>query len=148
MNGREVRTVNQVTMTVGDIKPGDRASFTIIRDGAVKNIEVRIEERTNEVAADNKKLWPGVFVVPLTATLRKNLNLDANTRGVVAAQVLADSPAAIVGLRQGDRIIRINGELVADAASFYRLLREKADKELWFEIARGDATLESLRFKR
>jgi Do/DeqQ family serine protease len=148
VNGREVRTVNQVTMMVGDIKPGDRGSFTIIRDGAVRNIEVRIEERTNDVAADNKKLWPGVFVVPLTEALRKNLNLDANTRGIVAAQVLADSPAAIVGLRQGDRILRINGETVADVASFYRLLREKADKELWFEIARGDATLESLRFKR
>jgi Do/DeqQ family serine protease len=148
VNGREVRTVNQVTMSVGDIKPGDRASFTIIRDGAVKTIEVRIEERTNEVAADNKKLWPGVFVVPLTEALRKSLNLDANARGIVAANVLADSPAAIVGLRQGDRILRINGETVADVASFYRILREKADKELWFEIARGDATLESLRFKR
>jgi Do/DeqQ family serine protease len=148
VNGRDVRTVNQVTMTVGDIKPGERASFTIIRDGAVKTIEVRIEERTNEVAADNKKLWPGVFVVPLTDTIRSNLDLDANAQGVVAAQVLADSPAAVVGLRQGDRILRVNGETVADAASFYRLLREKAEKELWFEIARGDATLESLRFKR
>jgi Do/DeqQ family serine protease len=148
VNGREVRTVNQVTMTVGDIKPGERASFTVIRDRAVKTIEVRIEERTNEVAADSKKLWPGVSVVPLTDTIRRNLDLDANARGIVAAQVMADSPAAVVGLRQGDRIIRINGELVADVASFYRLLREKADKELWFEIARGDATLESLRFKR
>jgi Do/DeqQ family serine protease len=148
VNGRDVRTVNQVTMTVGDIKPGDRASFTVIRDGAVRTIDVRIEQRTNEVAADNKNLWPGVFVVPLTDALRKDLNLDANARGILSAQVLADSPAAIVGLRQGDRILRISGETVADVASFYRLLREKADKELWFEIARGDATLESLRFKR
>jgi Do/DeqQ family serine protease len=148
IDGREVRTVNMVTMTVGDIKPGDRAAFTIIRDTAVRNIDVRIEARTEEVTTDNKRLWPGVYVVPLTETVRSSLNLDRNARGLLAAQVIADSPASIVGLRQGDRILRVNGETVLDINTFYRVLREKAGSELWFEIARGDATLESLRFKR
>ncbi|MDR1107620.1 MAG: Do family serine endopeptidase [Spirochaetaceae bacterium] len=148
IDGREVRTVNMVTMTVGDIKPGDRAAFTVIRDKAVRNIDVRIEARTEEVTTDNKKLWPGVYVIPLTDALRSSLNLDGNARGLLAAQVIADSPAAIVGLKQGDRILKVNGETVLDVNGFYRLLREKAGSELWFEIARGDATLESLRFKR
>ncbi|MDR0689053.1 MAG: Do family serine endopeptidase [Spirochaetaceae bacterium] len=148
IDGREVRTVNQVTMTVGDIKPGDRASFTIIRDKVSQNIDVRIEARTEAVTMDNKNLWPGVYVIPLTDAARSSLDLDKNARGLLVAQVVADSPASIVGLRQGDRILKVNGEIVQDVGAFYRVLREKARNELWFEIARGDATLESLRFKR
>jgi S1-C subfamily serine protease len=148
IDGREVRTVNQVTMTVGDIKPGDRASFTVIRDKAAQNISVRIEVRTEEVTSDNKNLWPGAYVIPLTDAARNSLELDKNARGLLVAQVIADSPASIVGLRQGDRILKVNGEAVQDLSAFYRVLREKAKTELWFEIARGDATLESLRFKR
>jgi hypothetical protein len=33
-------------------------------------------------------------------------------------------------------------------ADFYRVLREKAGKELWFEVVRGGATLETLKYKR
>jgi S1-C subfamily serine protease len=148
IDGREVRSVNQVTMTVGDIKPGDQAAFTIIRGQVSQNVNVRIEARTDAVATDNKKLWPGLYVIPLTDAARTSLSLDKNAKGLLVAQVIADSPAAIVGLRQGDRILKINGEDVLDVGAFYRVLREKAGSELWFELARGDATLESLRFKR
>ena len=60
----------------------------------------------------------------------------------------AESPAAIIGLQIEDRIISINGEAVRDLASFYRLLREKTGRELWFEVVRGSSTLETLKFKR
>jgi S1-C subfamily serine protease len=147
VNGRETRNVQQLMMAVGDLRPGDRATFTVIRDRATRDIQVRIEARTNEVAAD-RRLWPGVTVIPLTDQIRQNLNLDSNARGLVVAQVFSGSPADIVGLRQGDRIISVNGENVPDIAAFYRVLREKAASTLWFGIQRGDSSLESLRFNR
>jgi S1-C subfamily serine protease len=64
------------------------------------------------------------------------------------AQVIAGSPADIIGLRQGDRITAINGEDLRDLAAFYRLLREKTEKELWFGFIRGDSPLETLKYKR
>ncbi|GHT95208.1 serine protease [Spirochaetia bacterium] len=148
IDGREIRTMNALTLAVGDIKPGDRAKFTLIRDGVSLDVDVRIEVRTDALAAENKKLWPGVYTVPLTDSIRTSLNLDKNAQGVVAAQIIVDSPAAIIGLQREDRIIGINGEPVRDLASFYRLLREKTSKELWFEVVRGDATLETLKYKR
>jgi Do/DeqQ family serine protease len=148
LNGREMRGANTLTLAVGDLRPGERARFTVIRDGASQDITVTIETRTNEVAADNKKLWPGVFAVPLTDSIRENLKLDKNAQGVIAASIINESPAAIIGLQREDRIIAINGEPVRDLASFYRLLREKAGRELWFEIVRGSSTLETLKFKR
>jgi Do/DeqQ family serine protease len=148
VDGKEARGVNQLTMMVGDLKPGDQATFTLIRDGAARDIKVRIEARTDQVASDNKKLWPGVYVVPLTDEMRDELKLDKNARGLYVGQVIADSPASIVGLRQGDRITAVNGEEVKDLASFYKLLREKTDRELWFGFIRGDSTLETLKFKK
>jgi Do/DeqQ family serine protease len=148
LNGREIRGMNALTLAVGDLRPGERGNFAVIRDGASRDLTVTIEARTNEVAADNKKLWPGVLAIPLTDAIRENLKLDKDAQGVIAASVINESPAAIIGLQREDRIIAINGEPVRDMASFYRLLREKAGKELWFEVVRGNSTLETLKFKR
>jgi Do/DeqQ family serine protease len=148
VDGREARGMSQLTMMVGDLKPGDRAVFTIIRDGAPQDITVRIEARTDQVASENKKLWPGVYAAPLTDEIKNSLKLDKDARGLFAAQVIADSPADIIGLRQGDRITGINGEDIQDLADFYRILREKTEKELWFDFIRGDAPLETLKYKR
>jgi S1-C subfamily serine protease len=148
VNDREARGMNPLTMMVGDLKPGDRAKFTVIRDGASKDFEVRIEARTEAVAAENKKLWPGLHVISLTDSIRESLKLDKYARGLYVAQVIPETPAAIIGLQRGDRILGINGESVKDLAAFYKILREKTDKELWFNFVRGDATLETLKFKK
>ncbi|MDR3114420.1 MAG: Do family serine endopeptidase [Treponema sp.] len=148
VNGKEARGMNPLTMMVGDLKPGEQAQFTLIRDGVSRDFQVRIETRSDTVAADNKKLWPGVFIIPLSELIRNNLKLDKDAQGLYVSQVIQETPAAIIGLQRGDRITGINGEPVKDIASFYKNLREKTDRELWFNFIRGDTTLETLKFKR
>ncbi|MDR2211546.1 MAG: Do family serine endopeptidase [Spirochaetaceae bacterium] len=148
LNGKEVRGMNQLTLMVGDLKPGERVSFSVIRDGAPRDLTVRIEARSNEVAAENSKLWPGVYVVPITDTIRKSLSLDSKIEGLYVGQVISRSPAAVMGLARQDIITSINGERVRDIASFYRILREKANREIWFDLQRGDSTLETPKYKR
>jgi Do/DeqQ family serine protease len=148
VNGKEARGIQQLQMIVGDLKPGDNAKFTVIRDKQVKEIQVRIEVRTDQVASDNKKLWPGVTVVPLNDQIRQSMELDKDAKGLFAAQIISGSPADIVGLRNGDRITAVNGTAVSDIAAFYKVLREKATDELWFGFIRSESTMESLKFKR
>jgi Do/DeqQ family serine protease len=148
VDGKEVRGTTQLTQMVGDIRPGDKAAFTVIRDGVSRNFEVKIETRTDEVAAENKKLWPGLVVISLTDSIRSSLNLDKDAQGLYVANVIAETPAAVVGLQRGDRITAVNDTPVKDMASFYKALREKTDRELWFSFIRGDTTLESLKYKR
>ena len=148
LNDREVRGMNQLTLMVGDLKAGERADFTVIRDGVQKKIQVRIEARNNEVAAENSKLWPGVYVVPITDSVRESLKLDSKTEGLYVGQVIARSPAATVGLQRQDIITAINGEKVKDLAAFYKAMREKAARELWFDVKRGDSSLETPKYKR
>jgi len=148
VNGREARGVQQLQMLVGDLRAGENAMFTLIRDRQEREIRVRIEARTEQVASDNRRLWPGVTVILLNDQIRQSLELDSNARGLYVTQVQSGSPADIIGLRRTDRITSINGYAVNDIASFYRTLRERANEELWFGIIRGEATIESLRFKR
>ncbi|GBU28870.1 serine protease [Treponema sp. R8-4-B8] len=148
VNGKEARGVQQLQMIVGDLRPGDNATFTVIRDKQTKEIKVRIETRTEQVASDNKKLWPGVTVVPLNDQIRQTMELDKDAKGLLAAQVISGSPADIIGIKQGDRITAVNGVTVNDIAAFYKVLRENTNTELWFGMIRNDTTLESLKFKR
>jgi Do/DeqQ family serine protease len=148
LDGKEVRGMNHLTLLVGDLKAGERAVFSVIRDGSAKDIPVRIEARSDETAAENNKLWPGVYVVPLTDAVRDSLKLKPGTEGLYVGQVIAKSPAAVVGLLRQDIITAVNGEKAKDLAAFYRLIREKAGKELWFEVQRGESTLETPKYKR
>jgi S1-C subfamily serine protease len=133
---------------VGSLRPGDSVVFTVIRDGANRDFTVRIEPRTDEVAADSKNLWPGLTVVPLTDAVRSSLRLDNNAQGLYVSSVIAETPAAIIGLQRGDRITHINDTPVRDLVSFYRVLRDNTSRELWFTFIRGETTLDSLRFRR
>jgi S1-C subfamily serine protease len=148
INGREMRGVNPLMLAVGDLKPDERASFTVFRSGQTLELTVRIEARNNETAAESSKLWPGLVVVQLNDAVRNELKLEKDVQGLVVAQLMDKSPASVVGLQRGDRITGINGEKVGDLAAFYRVLREKTGKELWFEVIRGDSTLETLKYKR
>jgi Do/DeqQ family serine protease len=148
VDGKEARGVNQLTMMVGDIKPGDSATFTVIRDGAPKDIKVRIETRTNEVASESKKLWPGLHLVPINDDVREALKLDKDAKGLCVVRVEENSPADIIGMRQGDIVTALNGESIRDLRGFYRLLREKTANEFWLGFTRSGSTVESLKFKK
>jgi len=145
---KEARDVNALTRMVGDLKPGDNAVFTVIRDGASKDVQVRIETRTNEVASDSKKLWPGLLVMPVSDDLREQLDLDKDAKGLCIVRVEKSSPADIVGMKEGDIVTSLNGESVKDLRGFYKLLREKTSSELWFGFTRAGSSLESLKFKK
>jgi Do/DeqQ family serine protease len=148
LNGEAVRSVPDLQMKVGDIKPGERAQFRVVRDKVEQDVTVRIERRDDQTSSDNSKLWPGVSIAPLTSDFREELNIEKSVEGVVAIGITPASPAEIVGLTSRDVITAINGEPVRDAASFFKALREKTARELWFEVRRGASTVETLRFKR
>jgi len=149
VNKNEVRGTTQLTQMVGNIKPGERVVFTVMRDGASRDFTVTIEARSDAVAAENNKLWPGMIVVMLTDDVRSSLNLDKDAQGLYVAQVIAESPAAIIGIQRGDRITAVNDTQVKDLQSYYKALREKTDKELWFSFIRGNnSNLDSLKYRR
>ncbi|MDR0550390.1 MAG: Do family serine endopeptidase [Spirochaetaceae bacterium] len=148
LDGKDVRGVQQLQLAVGDLIAGTQHNFTVLRGGSSVELKVKIEERTNDVASNNAKLWPGVMILPLTDKIREELKISKTASGVIALQPVDKSPAAVMGLQRNDIITALNGEPVKDMAGFYKALREKAGKELWFDVLRGDSKLEMPHYKR
>jgi serine protease Do len=70
--------------------------------------------------------WLGVATEPLTKELAESLGVN-DTRGVVVARVLANSPAAQAGLEQNDVIVKFDG---APVEGYQQLLRMSAEAEV------------------
>ncbi len=59
----------------------------------------------------------GIVVQPLTEEIAASLKLN-NARGVIVSQVQSGSAAERAGLKRGDVILALNGEVVSDSNSF------------------------------
>lgn len=69
----------------------------------------------------------GIQMVELTPEIKKRLNSDPNSgvmvnedKGVLIMRVIPNSPAAKAGLRAGDVIQQLNGQLVTEASSIQK----------------------------
>ncbi len=59
----------------------------------------------------------GVYIQDMTQELAESFGLD-QSKGILVAQVIEDSPAAEAGMKQGDVITKLNGEPVDKTANF------------------------------
>ncbi|GMO48462.1 MAG: Do family serine endopeptidase [Termitinemataceae bacterium] len=148
VDGVDMHSTSQLRRVVSDLKAGEKHVFTVVRGKQTIDLTVNIAERTDDVAADNGKLWPGLFAMPIDDEIRKDLKLKDSAKGLIIVQVYDKTPASIIGLQRHDVIVSINDENVSDLVSFYRVIREKATKELYFKVKRGDSELETMKFKR
>ena len=144
----EMRGSNHLVQTLGSIRPGDRAVFRVLRDGVSIDFTADILARSSVPVSNNRNLWPGLMVAVLNESLRSYRNLPSDARGLFVTQVISGSPASVTGLQYGDRITAVNDIPVQDQASFYRVLRENTESELWFSFIRGSNPQESFRYRR
>lgn len=137
INGNDVADVNDLRNEVADIRPGSKVPVTLIRDGKKATVTVKIAERTGDAkdapASDDKaeeesgepdvaeKL--GMKIGSLSKQLREQLDLDADTKGVVVLGVEPGSQAAREGIKQHDVIREVNRKKISSAKDFKRAMR-------------------------
>lgn len=148
LDGKDVKSVDQLVRDVGDLKSGQSVRFGLISNGKRKDVTVKIEDRKESVTSDSSALWPGFTPYPLTEEVRKQLKVDDKTKGVLVSGVQAKSPSAIMGLQSGDIITAVNGVAIETIKDFYLRLQDKSSKEIWYEILREGASLSTMRYKR
>jgi serine protease Do len=113
LNGSDIADSKVLTRQVAALKAGDRASFTVLRDGAPRNLTAMIEKRNpdriasgdNTPSAQPSSL--GMNLMPINPAVRQQFELDDDVTGVLIASVDPDSEAAVKGLRAGDVIKRV-----------------------------------------
>ena len=147
LNGKHIKSVDNLVRDVGDLLAGETAVFKVIRDSKTITIEAKIEARDEKIVENSSKLWPGFTPVPITDEVIEKLKLEKGQKGVVIASILPKSPGIIMGLKQSDVIVGVCDRKISNIAEFYKEL-SVASKEVWFDIIREGQNLSTVRFKK
>jgi Do/DeqQ family serine protease len=134
-NGREVQDFNHLRNIVGLMRVGERLQLRVLRDGKPRNVNVVIGKDTEQVAAGGK-LHPRLGGAVFAPVDESNAPADGDVRGILVQRVQPRSPAARLGLRQGDVIIGVNRKRIESMTEFEKLAGE-AQKEVLLHVRRG-----------
>ena len=148
VNGKKVKSVNQLVRDIGSMEAGTTARFVVIRGGKkIPEFNVKIEERAKESEINNSKMWPGFIATPLTDEAREQLKIDdKKIKGIVVTKVEEKSPAASLRLQNGDVITAVNGKAVKNIAEFYAELAA-AQKSVNFDVYTNGGTITTGTYK-
>nr|WP_243656829.1 DegQ family serine endoprotease [Paucimonas lemoignei] len=144
-NGTNIERSSDLPRLVGNTKPGSRATISVWRKGATRDLQLTIAEMEPEKTAkkENGKTKPertpnalGLSVTNLTEAQKRELNLDG---GVLVDA--AEGVSARAGLRAGDVILRLNNTDIKDAAQFNSLIAKLDPKKMAvLLVRRGDSS--------
>ena len=131
VNGRKVKSFNELRGKIGSIGAGKEVELTILRDGDEINLDVTLKAAPDaNIAAAN--LHP----------MLKGAKLSSNPKGngVLVNNIAENSPAAAVGLQEGDIIAGINRSHVKNLAALRSAL-ESIDGVVALNVIRGKSEL-------
>ena len=143
VNGQTIADARELSRDIAALKPGDKASLVIWRDGGEKTIDVTVAKFPNEKVASaapaseeatsaGSKL--GLTLAPASESGK------GGQKGVAITKVDPDSPAAEKGLQAGDVITLAAGKSVSTPEDVRKAVADaKRDgrKAVLFEIERN-----------
>jgi serine protease Do len=133
INGKEVKTGDELVGDISNTKPGSTVKLGYIRDGKNLEVNVKVEDRMKlfgsrlgltdeepdeEPAPKETKL--GITVRDLSPEMADRMKLPKG-KGVLVQDVKPDSFADTIGVQRGDVILEINKQAVPDSITFEKL---------------------------
>ncbi|HEU0301019.1 MAG TPA: Do family serine endopeptidase [Longimicrobium sp.] len=141
VDGRPVQRVGQFQRMIATRRPGETVTLEVIRYGGRERFRVRLAEAPNaaeparepraqaEPAAESSTRL-GMAVSPITTELAQRYQFQGQPQGLVVTEVESYSVAARYDIREGTRILAVDGQAVADVAAFRRLVERKRPGEV------------------
>jgi len=159
MDGRRVRNAASFRVMVASLMPEQEVSFSILRDGKARTVDVILTERENDLSemvnqglnnnADSKPSnavdWMalGFQVEEMTPQFADQFRLDKNLKGLVVTSVNRTAKVAQV-LSLGDVIIRLGNDRVENLDDFkkvYVSLKQSSKEVVLIRFVRGNAEM-------
>ena len=116
-DGAVLNTPRDLALAVANARAGDTADLTVWRNGSEQSVKITIAQQPNEQTADasgsTQGAKVGMALAPLGSDARISLGLNADTQGVLVAQVTAGGRADESGVQTGDVILKVDGRPVA-----------------------------------
>ena len=136
-NGKDIVRSSDLPPLVADLAPGTSADVQVWRQKKTRDVQVKIGEmktaRSDIKADPAAKGRLGLAVRPLTADERK----EAEVAEGLLVEGVRDGPAARAGIREGDVILSVNGQIVATVEQL-RSLIDKNGKRVALQVLRDD----------
>ena len=136
----KIKQVGEVLAKVGR----DPARVDLIREGKPEKLSLPAPESDGPQAATS--YWIGVPVAPVDATLRSHLAALPDGAGLIATDVVADSPAAKAGVSKNDILIKFNDKPIGTQEALVEQVQKTEGKETKLEVLRaGKVTVLTLK---
>ncbi|TLU66697.1 Do family serine endopeptidase [Thalassotalea litorea] len=131
VNGKQVKTFNELRGKIGSIGAGKEVEFTILRDGREKQVVAKLKPAAdaNIAASTMHPMLKGA-----------QFSSADNNQGVEVSALEANSAAQAVGLRKGDTIIGVNRKKVNNLAQLRSAL-EGVKGVVALNVVRGNTEL-------
>ncbi len=143
INGKTVRTSNDLVLEVTGVPVGGKAAVKVLRQGKEKTFNIIVARRPDspKIAAwkQNRSQSPGEKTPPsaksglytglslqeLTSSNAKQFGLTADVKGLVVVEVADGSPAEKAGLTEGNVILEVNQKEVESLKQFNSIVSSK-----------------------
>lgn len=141
VDGKEVKTSNDLQVEIAKRNPGDQVELTILRDGKTITKKVKLEEKDlakldeedetetidemqNEPAYIEKF---GLYLSPIDSKIRQDYGVDY---GVFINRVERGSLAKSSGITPNGVITKVDGQKIYSVSDFKKKLKEKSPGEI------------------
>jgi serine protease Do len=128
VDGQPVETSSDLSSRVAAKGPGARVDLDVVRDGADKKIDVKLgsfpDEDQTQASTGEAHGKLGLTLRSLTPDVAQGLDLPADVHGVAIVKVEPGSPADSAGLREGDVVVNVDGQPVADVGAFHAAMEK------------------------
>lgn len=131
LDGKPIRGSADLRNRVGLSQVGSTVTLTIIRDGAKKDVRIRLEkvpEKQEVAAIEEREMLEG-------ASFSNN-----ESGGIVVKEVQRGSPAWQAGLRERDVVQAVNRKSVKSVDEFEKALKD-GGRQVALSVKRGDEDL-------
>jgi len=129
VDGQTIRSFSELGAMVGSIGSGNSLKLGVIRDGEEQSINVTLGAQDMSVTAES--IHPALQGATLAAT-------DGN--GIEVEELEERSPAARIGLEEGDIIQGVNRKAVSSISELRAAIEDKSGV-IALNIKRGDSSL-------
>lgn len=147
VDGKAIKQLKELPRLIADIHPGTKSHVEVWRDGAKKDLSVKIGKLPDDqklASADTVGTVEdkvGFSVQSMDADTARQLGMSEDTKGVVVVAVKPGSPAAEKGLRRGDVLTKAGGKSLSTPGDLTERLdqaRKDGRKSLLALVKRGD----------
>jgi serine protease Do len=126
-NGKPIDSVRRLMSLIKTSLAGQVVELTVIRDGQEKVLKVKLANETPQAAAVESL---GIEVANVDTATAERYGYRKSTGGVVITRVDPAGRAAVAGLSEGDLIMAINKQKVADLKAYSELIGKVGDGDV------------------